>query len=178
MEVQDDKCMSVYANNGVPVYLSNPNPKMLLGINTSVMYKKWGLSASSHGAFGYEIYNNTANTVLPIGNLGSINTAKKLLGNKEDLTNSNGVSSRYLENGNFLKLDNITLSYNIGTVGKVLKSATVYVTGQNLFVITKYSGFDPEVNTDKNLNGVSSFGIEYSPYPTARTVMFGLSFSL
>jgi TonB-linked SusC/RagA family outer membrane protein len=174
----DDKGMSVYANNGVPVYLSNPNPKMLLGINTSVMYKKWGLSASSHGAFGYEIYNNTANTVLPIGNLGSINTAKKLLGNKEDLTNSNGVSSRYLENGNFLKLDNITLSYNIGTVGKVLKSATVYVTGQNLFVITKYSGFDPEVNTDKNLNGVSSFGIEYSPYPTARTVMFGLSFSL
>lgn len=174
----DDKGMSVYANNGAPVYLSNPNPKVLLGINTGVNYKKWALSASSHGAFGFEIYNNTANTVLPIGNLGSINTAKKLLGKGEDLTNSNGVSSRYLEKGNFLKLDNVTLSYSIGTVGKVLKNATVYVTGQNLFVITKYSGFDPEVNTDKNLNGVSSFGIEYSPYPTARTVMFGLSFSL
>ncbi|MFY0252953.1 SusC/RagA family TonB-linked outer membrane protein [Chitinophaga sp. 30R24] len=174
----DDKGMSVYANNGAPQYLGNPNPKVILGINTAVNYKKWVLSASSHGAFGYEIYNNTANTVLPIGNLGSANIPKNLLGNGEALTNSNAASSRYLEKGNFLKLDNVTLSYNLGTVGKVLKNAAVYITGQNLFVITKYSGFDPEVNTDKNMNGVSSFGMEYSPYPTARTVMFGLQFSL
>ncbi|CAL1521203.1 SusC/RagA family TonB-linked outer membrane protein [Chitinophaga sp. MM2321] len=174
----DDKGQSVYADNGALFYLSNPNPKVLLGINTELSYRKWILNASSHGAFGFEVYNNTANTVLPIGNLGSTNIAKTLLGNGEAQTNSPAASSRYLEKGNFLKLDNVTLTYNIGNVGKVLKNAAVYVTGQNLFVITKYSGFDPEVNTDKNVNGVSSFGIEYSPYPTARSVMFGLLFSL
>ena len=175
----DDKGQAVYADGGNTLYfLTNPNPKTLLGINTELNYKKWILGASAHGAFGHQVYNNTANTVLPIGNLGSRNVDKKLVGNGESLSNPITVSSRYLENANFLKLDNVTLTYNIGNVGKVLKNAAVYVTGQNLFVITKYSGFDPEVNTDKNLNGVSSFGIEYSPYPTARTVMFGLLFSL
>ncbi|PSL49411.1 iron complex outermembrane receptor protein [Chitinophaga niastensis] len=175
----DDKGQGIYADNGNTLYyLTNPNPKTLFGINTEVAYKKWVLGASAHGAFGFQVYNNTANTILPIGNLGSRNIAKALLGSKEDLSNPITVSSRYLENGNFMKLDNLTLTYNIGNVGKVLKNAAVYVTGQNLFVITRYSGFDPEVNTDKSVNGVTSFGIEYTPYPTARSVMFGLLFSL
>jgi iron complex outermembrane receptor protein len=45
-------------------------------------------------------------------------------------------------------------------------------------VITKFSGFDPEVNVDKNVQGIPSFGIEYTPYPTARTILFGLNFAL
>ena len=175
----DDKGMSIYANDGKTLYyMTNPNPKVLLGVNTDVQYKKWGLSASSHGAFGFQVYNNTANTVLPIGNLGSRNIAKSLVGNGESQTNSPAASSRYLENGSFLKLDNLTLSYNVGPVGKVFRGAVLSLTGQNLFVITKYTGFDPEVNTDKNINGVSSFGIEYSPYPTARSFMFGVNFTL
>jgi len=60
----------------------------------------------------------------------------------------------------------------------VIKNASIYVTGQNLFIITKYSGFDPEVNTDKSINGVTSLGIEYSPYPTARNFLAGINFSL
>ncbi|WP_291908659.1 SusC/RagA family TonB-linked outer membrane protein [Chitinophaga sp. CB10] len=175
----DDKGQATYADGGNTLYyLTNPNPKTMLGINSQVMYRKFTFAFSSHGAFGYQVYNNTANTVLPIGNLGSRNIAKSLLGNGESLANPITVSSRYLENGNFLKLDNVTLSYTFGDVGRVFKNATISVTGQNLFVITKYTGFDPEVNTDKSVNGVTSFGIEYSPYPTARSVMFGLSFSL
>ncbi|RFS23499.1 SusC/RagA family TonB-linked outer membrane protein [Chitinophaga silvatica] len=174
----DDKGNSIYAENGKKFYLTNPNPKALLGINSEVKYKRWSLSASSHGAFGFQIYNNTANTVLPINNLGSRNVAKSVLGNGESKTNSPAASSRFLENGNFLKLDNITLSHQFHIAGKVLKNPVIYVTGQNLFVLTKYTGFDPEVNTDKNINGVSSFGIEYIPYPTARSVVFGVSFSL
>ncbi|MFB6455875.1 SusC/RagA family TonB-linked outer membrane protein [Chitinophaga sp. Hz27] len=175
----DDKGQATYQDNGNTLYyLTNPNPKAMLGFNTSVLLKKWTFSLSSHGAFGYQVYNNTANTVLPIGNLGSRNVAKALLGNGESLSNPITVSSRYLENGNFMKLDNLTVSYSFGNIGRVFKNAAVAVTGQNLFVITKYSGFDPEVNTDKSVNGVTSFGIEYSPYPTARSVMFSLSFSL
>jgi iron complex outermembrane receptor protein len=49
------------------------------------------------------------------------------------------------------------------------------VTGQNLFVITKYNGYDPEVNTDRTINGITSYGIDYLSYPKARTVVFGLN---
>lgn len=175
----DDKGQGIYKDNGNSMYyLGDPNPKTMLGIITSLNVKRWTLSVNMHGAFGFDIYNNTANTVLPIGNLGSRNIAANLVGTKEALSNPITVSSRYLEKGNFMKMDNTTLSYSIGNIGKVFKNAAVYVTGQNLFIITKYSGFDPEVNTDKNINGVTSLGIEYSPYPTARSFIAGLTFSL
>ncbi|OMP75358.1 SusC/RagA family TonB-linked outer membrane protein [[Flexibacter] sp. ATCC 35208] len=175
----DDNGQGIYKDNGNSMYfLGQPNPKTMMGIITSVNYKSWTLGANMHGAFGFDIYNNTANTVLPIGNLGSRNIAAKLVGTKEALSNPITVSSRYLEKGNFMKMDNITLSYKIGNIGKVIKGASVYLTGQNLFIITKYTGFDPEVNTDKNINGVTSLGIEYSPYPTARSFLAGINFSL
>jgi iron complex outermembrane receptor protein len=175
----DDNGQGVYKDNGNSMYfLGQPNPKTMMGIITSVNYKSWTLGVNMHGAFGFDIYNNTANTVLPIGNLGSRNIAAKLVGTKEALSNPITVSSRYLEKGNFMKMDNVTLSYKIGNIGKVIKGASVYLTGQNLFIITKYSGFDPEVNTDKNINGVTSLGIEYSPYPAARSILAGINFSL
>lgn len=175
----DDNGQGIYREKGDKQYfLGQPNPKTMMGIITSFNYKNWSLNANAHGAFGFDIYNNTANTVLPIGNLGSRNIAAKLVGTKEAVSNPITVSSRYLEKGNFLKMDNITLSYRIGNIGKVIKGASVYLTGQNLFIITKYSGFDPEVNTDKNINGVTSMGIEYSPYPAARNFLAGINFSL
>jgi len=51
------------------------------------------------------------------------------------------------------------------------------LTVQNLFVITNFTGFDPEVNIDKNIDGVPSYGIEYTPYPPARTFTFGINVS-
>ena len=77
-----------------------------------------------------------------------------------------------------MKLANATLSYNLGNIGSNLRNANIYLTGQNLFVITNYKGFDPEVNTDKAIEGVPSFGIEYIPYPSSRTILLGISFSL
>ncbi|ACU58064.1 SusC/RagA family TonB-linked outer membrane protein [Chitinophaga pinensis] len=168
-----------YTDGGNTLFFKgDPNPKTMLGIITAVNYKKWALNVSAHGAYGFDVYNNTANTVLPLNNLGSRNVAKDVIGTKENLSNPITVSSRYLEKGNFMKLDNATISYSIGNIGKVIKNASIYITGQNLFIITKYSGFDPEVNTDKSINGVTSFGIEYSPYPTARNFLAGINFSL
>lgn len=175
----DANGQSIYTNGGNSLfYKGDPNPKTMLGIISAVNYKKWALNISMHGAYGFDIYNNTANTVLPLGNLGTRNVAAKLIGTQESLSNPISVSSRYLEKGNFMKMDNATISYSIGNIGKVIKNASIYVTGQNLFIITKYSGFDPEVNTDKNINGVTSLGIEYVPYPTARNFLAGINFSL
>ena len=72
-------------------------------------------------------------------------------------------------------MTNFSVSYNVGDVGFV-KNIRISLTGQNLFVITNYSGFDPEVNTDKSRDDVPSFGIEYTTYPTPRTFMLGLDF--
>jgi iron complex outermembrane receptor protein len=70
------------------------------------------------------------------------------------------------------------LKYTFGDIGKSLKNFNVYLSGNNLFVITDYSGFDPEVNVDKALNGVPSLGIDYIGFPTQRTIMLGVNFSL
>ena len=56
-----------------------------------------------------------------------------------------------------------------------MKTARFYVNGSNLFVITKYSGFDPEVDTNKSLNGIPSAGIDYLSYPKARSFSLGLN---
>ena len=175
----DKDGFAIYTDDGYTLYyVGNPNPTTILGLSTSLSYKKLSFTANMNGAFGQDIYNNTLNTVLPIGNLGSRNIAKSLIGLGESRANPISPSSRYLEKGNYMKLANATFSYNVGSVGKVFKSMNVFVTGTNLFVITKFTGFDPEVNTDKNVNGVPSVGIEYTPYPSARTFLFGLNFSL
>ncbi|MCX2575109.1 SusC/RagA family TonB-linked outer membrane protein [Pedobacter sandarakinus] len=177
----DANGFSQYTDGGFTYYyVGNPNPSTLLGISTTVAYKKLSLTANLNGALGQDIYNNTANGVISISNLGSKNIAKNLVGGpiKESLANPISASSRYIEDGSYLKLANATLNYRVGNLGKSIKNLNVYVTGQNLFVITKFTGFDPEVNVDKNRDGVPSAGIEYIPYPSARTFTFGVNLSL
>jgi len=176
----DANGFSQYTDGGFTYYyVGNPNPSTLLGISTTIAYKKLSFTANLNGAFGQEIYNNTANGVISISNLGSKNIASNLVGGpiKESLANPISASSRYIENGSYLKLANATLNYRIGDLGKSVKNLNVYVTGQNLFVITKFTGFDPEVNVDKNKDGVPSAGIEYIPYPSARTFTLGVNLS-
>ena len=173
---------AAYTDNGSPTfYAGQPNPRTLLGLTTDFRFQKLSLSANFNGVFGNQIYNNTLNSVL---NVGQILTGKNIaLSNfeapvKESTTNPLTASSRFIENGNYVKLNNVTLSYAFGDVGQYFKGARVYATAQNLFVITKYTGFDPEVNTSKPVGAVPSTGIDYTGYPTARIFTFGVNFSL
>ena len=174
--------VSLYEGGEQKFFLGSPNPDMLLGITANLGYKKLSLEMNLNGAYGHYLYNNTTNAVLSFNNLGKRNLSVKELETAiafgEKPVNPTSASSRYMEKGNYLKMANATLSYNVGNVGKSLKGLNIYITGQNLFVLTDYSGFDPEVNTAKPLNGVPSFGIEYTPYPSARTITLGLNFSL
>lgn len=161
-------------------YVESANPTTLLGISASASYKKWSLSANMNGAYGHYIYNNTVQAALAIGNIANNRNIATSVYNypvKESPANSQPVSDRYLEKGNYLRLANLTLSRNLGNLGKALKNVTVNLTGSNLFVITKFSGFDPEVNTPKTVDGIPSFGIEYTPYPTSRSFILGVSCS-
>lgn len=170
---------AVYQDDGYTLYyVGNPNPKMLLGLSTTLRYHKLSLVANMNGAFGHDIYNNTLNSVI---NVGSISNGKNIAVSvykdpvKESFANPLSASSRFLEKGNYLKMTNATLSYAFGDIGKYIKGLSLYITGQNLFVLTDFSGFDPEVNVDKNQNGVPSQSIEYIPYPSARTFTFGIT---
>lgn len=173
--------ISLYEGGEEKFFLGSPNPKLLLGFTTTASWKKLSLEVAMNGAFGHYLYNNTANAVTSFNNLGKRNIGVRELGIAkavgEQPVNPTSASSRYLEKGDFLRLANATLSYNIGSIGKNIRSANVFITGQNLFVITDFTGFDPEVNTSKTLNNIPSFGMEYTPYPTARTINFGVNFS-
>ena len=106
------------------------------------------------------------------------NTDKNAVKLGESVSSGVGASQRFLESGNFFKLRNASLTYNVGNVGNYVKNLNVYVSGSNLFVITHFSGFDPEVNIDKGNGGYPSRSIEYIPYPTPRSMQVGVNFSL
>ena len=172
---------AIYTNDGdESFYGEDPNPNMLLGASTEVNYKKWSFSMNFNGAFGHHIYNETAMNVVPITNLGTRNVAASFINSdvREDLSNPITSSTRFLEKGNFLKCQNARIGYSIGNISKFIKNATVAITAQNLFVITDYTGFDPEVNVDKNIGGIPSVGIEYIPFPSSRRFQFSINFSL
>jgi iron complex outermembrane receptor protein len=157
-------------------YLGDPNPNMLIGLNFNVRYKNIDLSANLNGAYGHQLFNNTA-LVLNKNNLNANrNTLIDNIGNGET-PGPAAVSSRYMESGDFLRLNNLTLGYNFDNenLPDFIKNLRVFATGQNLFVITPYSGFDPEVNTGNTLNNIPSFGLDYLVYPRARTFTVGLS---
>lgn len=162
-----------------PIYAGDPNPHVLLGFSTTVTYKKISLSVNANGALGHKIYNNTFNTVTNISNLGNgKNISAGVIGTPENIGAGVAASTRYLESGDFVKLRNATITYAVGNVGKHLKNLNIFVSGTNLFVITKFTGFDPEVNIDKNQNGYPSRNMEYLPYPTPRVITFGFNFGL
>ncbi len=161
-------------------YGEDPNPNMLLGASTELTFKKWSFNMNFNGAFGHYIFNETAMNVIPITNLGTRNVYKPFVNStvKEDLSNPITSSTRFLEKGNFLKCQNARIGYSIGNISKHIKNANIGITAQNLFVITNYTGFDPEVNVDKNIGGIPSTGIEYIPFPSSRRFQLSINFSL
>jgi iron complex outermembrane receptor protein len=154
----------------------SPLPTFLAGLNNTFNYGRWSLNFFLNAQTGFYIYNNTANAFFYKGNLVSgRNVTKAVASTNENPLNSGEVSSRFLEKGDFLRMSNASLGYTFPVKGKTIKSFRVALTGQNLFLITGYSGLDPEVNTNKERNGVPSRGIDYTSYPSARTFTVSLN---
>ena len=158
-------------------------PNLLYGIQVNLDYRSFGLGLKFNGASGHKIYNHTAMSLFQRGALAeSFNTTDFATEfPNEAPTNSNTVSTRYLEDGDYLRLNNATLSYNLQPdaigLGGLIRDVQLSLTGQNLFTITNYSGFDPEVNTGTTIGGIQTFGIDRFTYPTARTISFGVNVS-
>lgn len=162
-----------------PIFAGDPNPHVIYGFSNTFRYKKFSLSINAGGALGVKLYDNTLNTITQIYSFSKGQNAAAFLFNKgESVNDATQGSTRYIENGNYLKLRNATLSYAFGDIGKYVKNFNAFVGGSNLFVITKFTGFDPEVNVDENYNNYPSRSMEYLPYPTPRIITFGLNFGL
>lgn len=157
-------------------------PDMLYSIYGSLAFKGFDLSVNMNGVSGNKTYDYTANVAFSKLRLAkNVNATPSSVSNPtESLNNAAMVSTRYLKDGAYFRLNNASLGYNFNTARlgiNWVSALRLSVTGQNLFVITKYDGYDPEVNADRAIGGVSSYGIDYLSYPKAKAVIFGLNLS-
>ncbi|GLU53328.1 TonB-dependent receptor [Dyadobacter frigoris] len=191
----DEKGMVVYEdfnNNGVrdagdKKIIGNPNPKFTYGLSSNMSYKNFDLSIFVQGSQGNDIFNLSAvNQTNDYGQ--ALNMPKDVFENHWTPTNTNAkypviktssqpqVSDRFVENGSFLRFKNIQLSYNV-PVSKLnikwMTHAQIYVSAQNLFTITKYSWYDPEINSYGGSNSILQ-GIDHYVYPVAKTTTVGI----
>ena len=162
-------------------FIGNPNPDFSASLNNTITYGDFSLSVYLQGVYGNDIFNTiklhgqsmsiTTNQSAAVLNRwtapGTSNTIPRAV--YGDPNNNNRGSSRYIEDGSYLRIKNVALSYNIPVKSlnqKIFDYAKVYLSGQNLFTFTKYTGFDPEVPTN---------GIDSNIYPLTRTLSLGLN---
>jgi iron complex outermembrane receptor protein len=146
----------------------NAAPKVMLGLNSSVRYKNWDFSTSMRAHFGNYVYNNVASSTgfyERLSDRETNNIHESAIFN--DFKTRQLKSDVYIENASFLKIDNLTIGYNIGNRG-LLQSMRIYTTISNLITITGYSGFDPEL---AQFNG----GIDNNLYPISRNFLVGIN---
>lgn len=156
-------------------------PKFTYALNVSLSYKNFDLSVDGYGVGGNKIYNGLKGTRID----GGENIAAETFNNRwtgPGSTNTHPganrdayASSYYLEDGDFFRINNITLGYTFRDVASIAK-LRVYGTAQNPFLFTKYSGFTPELN--QNGVPVETAGIELSAYPNLKTFIFGVNIEL
>ena len=169
--------------------LGNSQPKFTYGLNTTLRYKNWDLFVNFAGSYGNKLYNGLAtrltkgstyyNSLAVVADRWTpsnpSNTVQKA---SNDLTVVS--DSRYVEDASYLRVKNIQLGYTLA-VPQVAKDARLrlYVSLQNFFTITNYSGYDPEANRN-GIDETSALyqGIDYGAYPTAKTVLVGFNVTL
>ena len=168
-------------------YIGNPNPDFIYGINSSMSYKNFDLSLFIQGIQGNDLFN-VSSIVNTIDYGFGLNMPAEVLTNHWTPTNTNAkyplisrntttrVSNRFIEDGSYLRLRTIQLAYNLpvdklGT--KWIRTIQLYASGQNLLTLTKYSWWDPEVNTRGGANSTVQ-GIDHNSYPTAKSFTVGL----
>jgi TonB-dependent starch-binding outer membrane protein SusC len=167
------------------VYLGSAIPKISYGINLSASYKNFDFSTFFQGQAGNKIYNGVYRDLMGLqysnghvnalnywtpGNT-STNVPRPIIGDP----NANGRDSdRFVEDGGYLKMQNFQIGYTIPSaiLNKIkgVESVRFYVSGQNVFMLTGYRGYDPDFSSD----GLFSRGYDYGSYPNPRTFMAGL----
>lgn len=156
--------------------IGNGLPKWYAGYNNTLRYKNFDLNVTMRGAFGFQIINGGRMNYENVKNSRFENRLKSvndLVFGKHTLSSEvePEFNSYYVENGDYWKIDNITLGYSFGQVGKYIKSLRVYGSVLNALTITGYKGIDPEVSTDGLTPGYDT----RDRYPSVRSFTFGVN---
>lgn len=159
--------------------LGNGLPKHYLNFNNSISYKNFDLNITMRGAFGFQILNTprmfyAAPVMLTRGNL--LKSAYDNIYGKRPLADDQSLNyvSYYIEQGDYWKIDNITIGYNVPLKNTTVKALRVYTSGSNLATFTKYSGVDPEIGVTGLTPGLD----DRNRYPATTTFTLGVSFTL
>jgi iron complex outermembrane receptor protein len=152
--------------------LGDANPSFTLGLRSNGAVGKFDASWLWRGEFGREVFNNTALVYSTKGNAkSSRNFLRAALSDPIGIAEPAIYSSRWLENGRFIRLQNATVGYTFTLPGRLgVRTTRLYLSGDNLLLFTPYTGYDPEVFVDA---GTASRGIDYLTYPRARTFTLG-----
>ena len=174
------------ASDQVP--LGNPNPTFTYGISNTFTYKAFDLTIFLNGSYGGKILNaldyqvgtlgsEYQNQLASVANFWSPSNPNSNIPRPVSGANPNlYMSDRFIESGSYLRVQNVTLGYNLPTsLARHIKMSRIriYATGQNLFVFTPYSGLDPEVGA-ANQN-VFLTGVDQGRYPSPRVISFGIN---
>ncbi len=184
----------VNPENGNAIYaegqdiIGDPNPDFTYGINNTLEYKNFDLNFFFQGVQGNDVYNRARSLIIgrdgriPFGtsvDLRNTWTVDNTIAPLPSLnaTNTQLQSSEFIEDGSFLRLKNLSLGYSLEDVSVLenigLESLRLYVSGQNVFTITDYSGLDPEVNNGGQNDRLA--GVDIGALPTSRTFTLGLN---
>ena len=174
-----DASANTYSDEAQVIGLAQPD--FTYGFLNPFRFGKFNASVFCRGQQGGSVFNNTAMEYTTLDNLNTnINLLAPALDFTDDmLTSTPTYSSQWIEDASFLRLDNLNISYDVDVKGSQwLNSAVVGLSGQNLLLLTNYSGYDPEVNTAASGNGAPSLGVDYTNYPRARTIALNVKFNL
>jgi iron complex outermembrane receptor protein len=154
-------------------YLGDAQPKLLLGWSNTFRYKTFDLNVFIRGVFGNKIFNATKADLFRPSTAQYTNILVSAENESTADYNAYRYSDRFIESGSYVRFDNATLGYNFKQFNPYIKALRVYASVNNLFVITNYSGVDPEVN-----QGGIAPGVDYNNfYPKTRTVLLGVNVS-
>ena len=154
--------------------IGNAYPDFTLGLHSTVNFGKFDLNVQMRGAFGQDVFNNTALVYSTKSNaLQGKNFLRDALTDPIDIREPAIYSSRWIEAASYMRLQNVTVGYSFNLPGPpgAPRSVRTYVSGDNLLLLTGYSGLDPEVHQQV---GLASVGIDYLSYPRPRTLTAGV----
>ncbi|WBV57983.1 SusC/RagA family TonB-linked outer membrane protein [Chryseobacterium daecheongense] len=175
------------ADAGDRKYFDSYIPKSTLGINVSLTYKNWDFAANGYGAFGFKVYNGKKAQRINGENIESSvandywSASNPNASNPRPATGIPIASTYFLEDGDYFRINNITIGYTIKDIAKYVKSIKLYVSAINPVVWQKYSGYSSELSgysaSDAQAEGnpYKLAGVELNSYPTLRSFVFGLN---
>lgn len=154
-------------------YAGNAQPKLLLGWTNNFRYKRFDLNFFIRGVFGNKIFNATRADLFRPSTAMTTNILVDAANESPADGNAYKYSTRFIESGDYIRFDNATLGYNVKIASNYIKTLRIYTSANNLFVITKFKGVDPEVN-----QGGIAPGVDYNNfYPKTRTFLLGAKIS-